>query len=495
MDSQVRTVLRGGAVLRPDGSLLECDVHIEGNRIAAMSSSVEPLPADVVVLDITGQWIVPGLVNAHVHAHNNLLRGTGDCRWRESHVNAMAVVFGWQPEDLYISTLLGIAGMAPTGTTAAYDMVKAPSREHLAAVVQAYSDSGLRVTIAPAVSDLSTVDSMPELTDLLSAEMLAALNASPQPSAGACIQFAVDAIAEFDGAADGRVRIAVGPKTADACSDELLRLAGELSREASVGLHAHLLESKLEALNGVRRSGARTWGVHLAELGVLSERSTFAHGVWLTPEDVRIFAEHGVNVVHNPASNLKLGSGLAPVADYLDAGLSVALATDGAASGDSLDMTSAMWLAAIASHVRTPDPRRWLDAPRVLEMATVNGARALGVADLGRLQVGALADLFVLDANQVPLVPANQPLLHLVYGLPTSAVTMTMVDGRVVWDRSSGLRLVDTSTLVDDVRRAAARLGTAAAVTGDRATLEDAMRKLQYELADEPFPVDRHAGG
>jgi cytosine/adenosine deaminase-related metal-dependent hydrolase len=468
-------------------------VLIEGNRIARLADPVEPPPADADVLDIAGQWVVPGLVNAHVHAHNNLLRGTGDCRWRESHVNAMAVVFGWQPEDLYISTLLGIAEMAPTGTTAAYDMVKAPSREHLAAVVQAYSDSGLRVSIAPAVSDVSTVDSIPELSELLSAEMLAELNASPVPSAGDCIQVAADSISEFDGTADGRIRIAVGPKTVDACSDELLRLAGQLSREASVGLHAHLLESKLEALNGVRRSGGRTWGAHLAELGVLSERSTFAHGVWLTPDDVRIFAEHGANVVHNPASNLKLGSGLAPVADYLDAGLSVALATDGAASGDSLDMTSAMWLAAIASHVRTPDPRRWLDAPRVLEMATVNGARALGVAQLGRLEVGDLADLFVLDANRVPLVPANLPLLHLVYGLPTAAVSMTMVDGRVVWERDSGLRLVDTTTLVDDARRAAERLGTAAAPTGRRAVIEEALTELQYRLADEPFPIDRHA--
>jgi 5-methylthioadenosine/S-adenosylhomocysteine deaminase len=126
-------------------------------------------------------------------------------------------------------------------------------------------------------------------------------------------------------------------------------------------------------------------------------------------------------------------------------------------------------------------------------MATVRGARALGVAGLGRLEVGALADLFVLDANQVPLVPANNPLVHLVYGLPTAAVSMTIVDGRVVSDRS-GLRCVDTSSLIDDARRAAARLGTAAAPTGHRAVLEETLLQMQYRLAGEPFPVERHIG-
>lgn len=483
MPSPPRTVLRGGAVLEPDGSLRECDVLVEGNRIAGVGSV-----SDADVLDVTGQWIVPGLVNAHVHAHNNLLRGTGDCRWLESHINAMAVVPDWRPEDLYLSTLLGIAEMARTGTTAAYDMVRAPSREHLAAVVQAYADAGLRATIAPAITDVPFVDSVPGLA--LPAATQAALRA-PLPSAASCVRFAADAIAEFDGAADGRVRIAVGPLTVDSCSDELLRRSGELSRSASVGLHAHLLESKLQALNGVRRSGGRTWVGHLAALGMLDERSTFAHAVWLTPDDVRVLAEHGATVVHNPASNLKLGSGLAPVVDYLDAGLSVALATDGSASGDSLDMTSALWLAALASHVRTPDPRRWLDAPTVFAMATVRGARALGGAATGALTVGAPADLFVLDARRLPLVPANQPLLHLVYGLPTSAVSLTMVDGQVVWD-SSGLRQVDTSSLVEDARRAAARVGSTAVPTGDRLALEEALRSLQYGLAGEPFPVQRH---
>jgi guanine deaminase len=489
-----RTTLRGGSVLDQTGVLRECDVAIEGNRIAALLDPSQTARTDTAVLDVTGQWIVPGLVNAHVHAHNNLLRGTADCRWLESHVNAMAVVTDWRPEDLYLSTLLGIAEMARTGTTAAYDMVRAPSREHLAAIVAAYSDAGLRVTLAPAISDVSFVDSVPGLSALLPDETRAALTAAPLPSVEENIRFAAEAISEFHGAAEGRVSVAVGPLIADVCSDELLRACGELSRDASVGLHAHLLESKHQALNGVRRSGGRTWGVHLADLGVVDERSTFAHGVWLTGDDVRVLADRGASVVHNPASNLKLGSGLAPVADYRDAGLSVALATDGAASGDSLDMTSAMWLAAVASHVRTPDPRRWLDAQGVFEMATAGGARALGVAGLGRLEVGALADLFVLDANRLPLVPANKPLVHLVYGLPAAAVSMTIVDGRVVCDRS-GLRCVDTSTLVDDARRAAARLGTAAAPTGHRAVLEEKLRELQFRLADEPFPVERYVGG
>lgn len=467
------------------------DIHVRAGRfVDPPGDQLETQPATVV--DARGRWVIPGLVNAHTHGHNNLLKGTGDCRWLEGHINAMTAVGQWSPRDLYVSTMLGAIEMLKTGTTSAYDMVRAPTDEHVAACVQAYADAGMRVVIAPAVSDLPFVDSVPGLAGDLPADLLRRLRESGPPSREVGLAFAERAVRAWHGARDGLIQLAVGPLIADVCSDELITEAAALARDLGVGTHMHLLESKVQALNGPRRGAGSPWVNHLDRLGYLGPESTLAHGVWLTPDEVALLAERGSTVVHNPASNLKIGSGLAPVSDYRRAGVTVALATDGAASGDTLDMFSAMWLAAMLSHSRTPDVDHWLTASDVFSMATAAGSRAMGSAgELGTIETGALADLVLVDPDSVNLTPANDAMTQLVYCGAANSVDLVMVAGRIVV-RDRAVVGVDEAAILAEARETALRLGTAAGLGGTQAELQSHLDAYQARLLSVDYPVDRY---
>jgi guanine deaminase len=486
-------VVRGGRVWDRDRERWrDLDIQIHGGRIVEVAPP--SLVSDRPSLEATGCLVVPGLVNAHTHAHNNLLKGTGDCRWLEAHIAAMSAVGSWSPDDLYLSTMVGALEMLATGTTAAYDMVRAPTDEHVAAVVQAYDDVGMRAVIAPAVADIPFYEAIPGLADLLPVDERRDLEASTRlPDAEAAAAFAARALSAADRLPGERVRMAVGPLIADSCSDDLLRRLAELAQSADAPLHMHLLESKLQALNGLTRGSGRPWVVHLAALGALAPRSTFAHAVWLTDEETAVLADAGASVAHNPASNLKLGSGLAPVADYRRHGVNVAVATDGAASGDSQDMFAAMWLTALVNHARTPDPSGWLSAAEVFEMATVAGSAALGLpSGAGEIRVGAPADLALVALDSARLRPVNDPSIALVYGGAGACVRSVVVDGEVVLRDGRATR-VDSDELLERAERAAHALGTASRETEQTARVTDLMRDVQSGLADRPFPIDRYA--
>ena len=484
-----KTIIAGGLVRDSTGSWSTSDVVLEGTLIAG--TGVDPAAQGISRIDATGTVVLPGLINGHTHAHNNLLKGTGDRRWLESHINAMSVVSGWTPQDLYISTTLGIVEMLRSGTTSAYDMVRAPSEEHLAAVVQAYIDAGMRAVIGPAVSDLPFVDAVPGLKGRLSVP-----TPPPKPtlpSAASCLLFADTAIERWHGAGDGRVQIAIAPLIPDLCSDDLLAGCAELADARGVLLNTHLLESKHQALNGLIRGGGRPWIRHLADLSFITPSTTFAHAVWMTPEETKVVADLGATVTHNPASNLKLGSGVAPIKEYRNQGVNVALGTDGAASGDALDMFGAMWLAALISHARSPDPSQWLSAVDVFEMTTVGGARSTGLhSSLGAITPGMRADLILVSLDSLRLRPLNDLSNQLVYGYPGADVRTVLVDGRVVVDQGRVIG-VDEEAVLAQADKAAERLGTVDRLAGYPAAVEEALLAIQKDLAAVPYPVDRFA--
>jgi 5-methylthioadenosine/S-adenosylhomocysteine deaminase len=488
---QVRTLIVEGRVW--DGevrSWRDADIAIDGPHIAAVGADL-PRRGDEQVIDARGKLVIPGLVNTHTHGHNNLLKGTGDCRWLEGHINAMTAVGRWSPRDLYVSTMVGIIEMLCSGTTVAYDMVRAPTDEHVAAAVQAYLDAGMRAVIAPAITDLPFVDSVPGLADRLPPDVVAAARASGPPSADTCLAFAERAVRAWHSSGDGLIAIAVAPLTADSCSDELIARAAQLARRLGVGTHMHLLESKYQAVNGVRRSGGATWVEHLAALRYLGPEATLAHGVWLTGPELTLLADSGSTIAHNPASNLKLGSGLAPIAEYLSAGVNVGLGTDGSASGDTLDMFSAMWLAAMMTHSRTPRVDRWLTAADVFDLATVRGARSLGHhGRIGTLTSGALADVVVINPDNARLTPLNDAMTQLVYCGVGGLVETVLVNGRVVVENSAVVGL-DEHSLLDEARQAAVRLGTAEPLSGSQAIIQARLDELQRGIGTAAFAVNR----
>jgi len=495
----VALLLHGGQVLRGPGPALErADVLVEGDRIAAVGPSL-PRPADAEALDAAPFLIVPGLVNAHTHAHNNLLRGLAD-RWTlEDLLNhGPALAGGRTAEDHYLSAALGAVEMLKTGCTTAYDLfmaAPAPTVDDVEAVARAYVDVGLRAVVAPAVGDLAFHDTVPGLLDLLPADVRRRVRELMTAPAAALLRLGDETIRRLHGTGGGRVRMALAPTIPTQCTDEFLLGTARLAREHGVGVHTHLAESKMQAIAAQRRWG-HTAVAQLQKVGLLGPGFVGAHGVWLTGDDLGRLADAGAAVAHNPASNLRLGSGIAAVREMLDRGVTVGLGADGSMSSDNQNLFEAMRLAGLVGNVRFPHhTARWIGAPDVWRMGTLGSARALGLGDeIGAVEPGRKADVVLLRADSTFLRPLSDVLGSLVYAETGAAVDTVLVDGRVVV-RDGRVLTVDEARL--------------------RARAQDAAERVrrgnegQWRLAEEiapylstacravaalPYPVDRYAG-
>lgn len=491
-------LLRGARVLRSGARTLEeADILVAGERIAAVGPRLGAAP-DHEEVDARAFLAVPGLVNAHTHAHNNLLRGLAG-RWTLENLlnHAAALNAGRTPEDHYLSAAIGAVEMLKTGCTAAYDLfmaAPAPTPEGVEAVARAYTDVGMRVVIAPAVSDLVFHETVPGLMDLLPEPLRGVVAAiRPAPTAG-LLALTREAIRRWHGSAGGRVRIAVSPTIPTQCTDEFLAGCLALQREHGVGLHTHLSESKPQTVQAERRWGM-TSTARLEALGMLGPAFVGAHGVWLTDDDIRRLGAAGAAIAHNPASNLRLGSGIAAVREMLEGGVTVGIGTDGSMSSDNQNLFEAMRLAALLGNVRFPaDDTRWFEAHEVWAMATAGSARALGLgSDVGAIAPGGRADLVLLRADSVFLHPLNDALNALVYRETGADVDTVLVDGRVVM-RSGRVLAVDEERLRARAQEAAERVRAANAEAWALAeALAPYLARACRAATAAPFPVNRFA--
>ena len=227
------------------------------------------------------------------------------------------------------------------------------------------------------------------------------------------------------------VRPAVAPTIPLHCRDEFMVACRDLAAEFDVGIHTHLAESKIQAVVGARRYG-RSLTTHIEQLGLLGPRFVAAHGVWLDGDDMRRLGAHGASIAHNPASNMRLGNGVADAVGMLEAGVNLAIGTDATTCNDNLNMYQSLHFAAAASHARGPDPARWITAPQVFAAATTGSARALGFERIGRIAPGYAADIVFLDLDAPTLIPLNEPTTQMVMGEDGTSVVDVMVGGRFV---------------------------------------------------------------
>jgi cytosine/adenosine deaminase-related metal-dependent hydrolase len=425
-------VIRGCDVLvRPGELRRDVDLTIAGARIKHIGSTAEP-PADAEVLDGRGLLAVPGLVNAHTHSAENCLRGSGHCLPLEVWVTRMFGTAGrYSADDQYITALAGAVEMLLSGTTAVLDhlWMTPPSVEVADAVLRAYRDAGIRAAVAPLVADADFTADLGSArgVDLSGSLFTDLAGALPQDEIIAQLE---ELIGRWHGAAGGRLAVFAGPAGAQWCSQPLLEALAETARRHGTGLTIHLLETSLQ-----RDIAETAFGVGPLQLldraGALGSRSSLAHGVWVTSADIDLLAERDCVVVHNPAANLRLGSGTAPVPELLAAGVRVALGADGAASSDEQSLFTQLKLAALVHNDSHRD--RWVSGEQALGMATTGGAAALGLdGDLGTLEPGALADIALLDRRGAGLAGAQ----HLEAALALSAtgrdVVHVLVDGRLV---------------------------------------------------------------
>jgi guanine deaminase len=474
-----RILIRNAAVL-PLGGVEEVrsglDIRIEDGRIAAVGPALPAGPPPVRIIDATDRLVIPGLVNAHLHSHNNYFRG-----WFDSVPLDLCVLDVWgvglarealrlTPRQIYARALLGCAEMLRTGTTTALDDVNLSpwlGEEAVAAVVRAYEDSGMRAVVAPHLFDIPYHRTVPFVADVLPAPLRRRLDEAPAGNVAAMLDV-VRTCARRWGASDRRVRLGIGPSGPQRCSPGLLNAVSGLAEEFDLPVFIHALETRTQAAFGRLHYG-QTLIEYLRDLGLLRPRVSLGHAVWLTPADVDIVAASGVTVCHNPVSNLKLGSGIAPLGRLLAAGVPLALGTDGVMSNDSLNLLESVKLAALLHKVRDPLPDRWPGAREALRMATAGGARSGRLGAVGAVAEGYRADLVVLDLRRAGFAPRNDLLLQTVYAADAGAVDTVIVDGRVVMD-AGRLVTVDEAALAAEVtadaaafheRTAAARAGAA----------------------------------
>ena len=441
---QADILIKNGVALTMDdevGRIQNGAVAIKGDCIADVGeeAALEGWQAKRVV-DAKGGIIMPGLVNAHTHAAMTCFRGIADDLPLMTCLNdhifpAEAKLDG---EKVYRGTLLACAEMIMSGTTTFCDMYLFEE-----AVARAADEAGMRAVVGEVLYDFPSPNYGEIEKGLVYTEALAARYKNHP-----------------------LVNVAVEPHSPYLCAPELLKQAADISLNAGILFVIHLSETKSEVETILERY-QKTPAGHLADLGVLGPNVLACHCVELTADDIRLLAENDVKVAHNPESNMKLASGIAPVPELIDAGICVGLGTDGCASNNNLDLFSEMDTTAKLHKANCLDPTV-MDAHTVLSMATVWGARALGIGDItGSLSVGKRADVIIVDTHKPHLSPLYRPTSHLVYAVGGSDVDTTIINGRVVMENRQLLSL-DVDEVMDAVNRIAVEIGGAAYRPGRR---------------------------
>ncbi|MCS7216714.1 MAG: amidohydrolase [Candidatus Bipolaricaulota bacterium] len=424
----MRVLIRGVAVWpRQEAALIpKADVVIEGRRFAALLTGEKPQGPFDLVVEGEGRLLLPGFVNAHTHLAMTLFRGLAQDRplrqwlteevWpREKRLTA---------EVVHWFALLGLAEMIRSGTTAFADMYF-----FMEEVAEAVEQAGVRALLAYGV-----IAPTPERVE---------------PELKKAEEFA----REWDGRAEGRIRVALAPHAPYTCGPEVWKRAVALARELRLPLHTHLAETR-EEVEEVRARTGRSPVEWLEELGVFGVPVLAAHCVHLSEKDMEILAAHGVHAVHCPTSNLKLACGIAPVAEMLRTGVNVCLGTDGAGSAGDLNMVEEMRLAALLAKVRTGDPQA-LSAREALGLATWRGAVALGWGkEVGTIEVGRRADGILLRLDRVHLFPDYDPIANVVYAGQAADVEAVFVDGRFLL-RDGQLQTLDEEEILGRCRELA----------------------------------------
>jgi 5-methylthioadenosine/S-adenosylhomocysteine deaminase len=405
-------LIKNGALLTMDknNSITTGDLLIRGSRIASVGEAIDS--ADMVI-DASRCAVLPGFVQTHVHLCQTLFRGVADdlalIDWLRKRVWPMEAAH--TRDSLRASARLAIGEMIKGGTSCALTM---ETVNHTAEAFRVAEETGFRATIGKCMMDkgAGVPDALHEETESSIRESLALLD-------------------EWHGRADGRIRYCFAPRFAVSCTRELLAQVSRLARERGVMVHTHASENRTEIEMVERETGQRNVA-YLHSLGITGEHVALAHCVHLDDSELEILASTGTHVAHCPSSNLKLGSGIAPITEMLERGISVSLGADGAPCNNRLDMFTEMRTAALLQKVSHGADA--LPAQRVLRLATIDGARTLGLGqEIGSLETGKRADVVIVNLDCLHSTPRPADLISaLVYSSEASDVQTVIIDGQPV---------------------------------------------------------------
>ena len=438
-------LIKGGTVVTMNeaNSIVRGDVLIRDGRIAEVGDHLDAEANEVI--DAAGCVVLPGFIQTHIHLCQTLFRGAADdlalIDWLKQRVWPMEAAH--TRESIRASARLGIAELVRGGTTCALTM---ETVKHTEEVLRVVDETGFRATVGKCMMDKGQ-------------EVPAGLLEKTRES----IRESVALIEQWHGAAGGRVRCCFAPRFAVSCTQELLSEVAKLSRQHQVMIHTHASENKKECELVEGETGRRNVA-YLDSLGISGAHVLLAHCVHLDPEEMETLARTKTNVAHCPSSNLKLGSGLARVAEMLARRIPVSLGADGAACNNRLDMFTEMRTAALLQKLaHGPEA---LPAARVLSMATIDGARALGLEkEIGSLEAGKRADVIVVDLDQLHSTPPGDVVSALVYSAVAPDVRTTIIEGQVLM-RGGELLTMNEASVIEEANREAQSLVERAGIAG-----------------------------
>ena len=436
-------LIKGGAIVTMDekNSIVRGDLLIRDGRLAEIGRVDSA--ADTVI-DAAGGAVLPGFVQTHIHLCQTLFRGAADdlslIDWLKQRVWPMEAAH--TAESIRASARLGIAEMIRGGTTCALTM---ETVRHTEEVLRTVEDTGFRATVGKCMMDKG--DDVP-------AELREETRAS--------IDESLALMKAWDGRGNGRVRCCFAPRFAVSCTRELLSEVSALALQHKTMIHTHASENKAECAIVQSDAGLRNV-IYLHSLGISGAHVVLAHCIHLDDVEMDTLARTRTNVAHCPSSNLKLGSGVARVTEMLSDGISVSLGADGAACNNRLDMFTEMRTAALLQKLaHGPEV---LPAARVLRMATIDGARAMGLEkEIGSLEAGKRADVIVVKLDRLHSSPHREVVSTLVYSAQPADVTTTIIDGRVLM-RDSELLTLNEASVVEEANREGGALAQRAGVS------------------------------
>ncbi|MCU0525533.1 MAG: amidohydrolase [Elainella sp. Prado103] len=406
------------------------DVQIIGDRITAIAPQLEPIGT---VIDGQNKLLLPGFINAHTHSSEMWQRGLIPPLPLELWLAELYDSAPLDPEQIYLSALgTAVETLLSGGTSVVDHIVLIPGKEAdtIAAAVRAYREVGIRAFVAPLIQDEPFGSGLPS-SGLPANGGTPDAESTALPSTAAVLDWVQDAIEQFHNPA-AQINLLVAPTGIQLCSDALFEGCIGLSERYDLCRHAHLLETKAQQLLAQEKYGCSAVA-HLQQLGYLDSRTSLAHCVWLSDADIQILADTHSTVVHNPLSNLRLGSGIAPLLKYRAAGVNVSFGCDGSASNDGQDLLEAIKIGSILHNITDFDYRQWISPRTAVEMAALGGATGLNLAEqLGSLTIGKKADLVLYDLTNLSLLPGTDPIGLLILGHPVQPVDSVWVNGRQI---------------------------------------------------------------
>ena len=401
----MKTVLKNGTILTMETAepeLIYGDIGVDGDTIAFIGEQPDNFEADREI-DAAGGIVMPGLVNAHTHIAMSLMRHYADDLpfWNWLFERILPVEEHLTGEHVYNGSMLSLVEMVRSGVTCFADMYF-----YMDQVAKATVKAGLRANLTRGLAfngpeDLVKLDESRRFYE------------------------------DWNGKGEGRIMVDVGPHAIYTCPPEYLEKVVQMAEELDTGIHMHLSESRKECADSMKAYG-KTPVAHSAEHGLFAGTTYAAHCVHINDDDIQILREYGVSVINNPTSNLKLGNGFAPITKLLEAGVNVGLGTDGSASNNNLNMFEELHVASLVNKGVTEEPTA-VSAYTALKMATINGARALGLEEVtGSLRVGKKADIILIDKEAPHLYPRHSVSAGLVYAAQSSDVKTVLCNGEVV---------------------------------------------------------------